>query len=185
MRKFEEADYKFCSRCGCIYPVVFFYKNKYNSDGLNEMCMDCRKKEDKKYYQSHKEERKKYQKKYCQSHKEEIKKYSRDYYQSHKKESREYRQSHKEERKEYIRNYRKKHPFYDNEYSRQWKEKHPLYMKTLREKSILNGICAQCSCRPIDYSRSFYSCTVCLDKHKNYNKNKREVIKYETECIDH
>jgi len=41
MKKFEEADYKFCDNCDCIMPIVMFGKNSSEPDGLQHTCREC------------------------------------------------------------------------------------------------------------------------------------------------
>ena len=50
MRKFEEADYKYCPKCECIFPVVCFYKDIKYVDNLCLYCKFCSKQYNKQYY---------------------------------------------------------------------------------------------------------------------------------------
>jgi hypothetical protein len=50
MYKFEEADYKYCPECECIYPIIFFSKNKIRKDNLVNICKECVSKRDKNRY---------------------------------------------------------------------------------------------------------------------------------------
>jgi len=118
MKKFEEADYKYCSKCECIYPTICFNKNKGEKDGLYYYCIFCR----RKYYLEHIDKKMEYNRKYRLEHIDEMREYNRKYYLEHidkKMEcNRKYRLEHIDERKEYGKFWRECHPFYN----RIWRE---------------------------------------------------------------
>lgn len=53
MRKFEEADWKYCPRCKCIYPIDFFYNDKSTYDKLGIYCKSCDYEKRKRHYDNH------------------------------------------------------------------------------------------------------------------------------------
>lgn len=58
---------KRCSRCKEWKNLDCFGKNKSKKDGLQYQCKECKKKDDKEYYEEHKDEKKEYDKKYYNS----------------------------------------------------------------------------------------------------------------------
>lgn len=48
MADFEKGT-KVCSKCRKELPISEFYKNKYNKDGLQNLCKNCENKNNKKY----------------------------------------------------------------------------------------------------------------------------------------
>jgi len=126
MRKFEEADYKYCPSCECIIPLIFFYPDKKETDGFRLYCISCDNEKCRIQHQKTME----------------------------------------------------KHPLFSTLKSKKFFDKNPFYKKMRRNNLLKKGICANCENNPIDFSRSNYRCTKCLDNEKEKNKLRYEVNKW-------
>ena len=53
MKKFEEANWKYCPSCECVYPVDYFFKDENRIDKLRCSCKGCDASNSKKYHKEH------------------------------------------------------------------------------------------------------------------------------------
>ena len=99
---------KTCSKCNQTLPIDNFHLRDKSKGCRRGVCVKCRKKEAKVYYEANKEEIKAY----YEAHKEEIK----AYYEANKpkiaKKQKAYREAHKEEIKAYKKSRRKSDPLF-------------------------------------------------------------------------
>lgn len=86
----DAIRYKRCPTCSTIKPVLEFYADKYNPNGLKSNCKSCSSDQHKQYYQSNIEEISKYNKQYRNTNLDKIREYQKyydkQYYQEHKPE---------------------------------------------------------------------------------------------------
>ena len=83
---------KTCSKCSIEKSLNEFYKSKEGKYGRRGDCIECAKKQSKKYDREHREERRKNGRIYYRNHKrirnEKTREYQKRWYQKHKNEIR-------------------------------------------------------------------------------------------------
>ena len=104
-----QNNMKQCTRCKLIFLNDQFYKDKKSKDGLNFHCRKCKKKSDRKYYNSNKERKRKYSKEYNERNKEARRKYSREYSKKNKEKTLKYASEYREHNKEIACKYGKEY----------------------------------------------------------------------------
>ena len=179
MKAYE--GYKQCSKCECVYPTSFFYKNKCSVDGLQYMCITCNIE---------------YRNNLINHNRERYEKQRKEYRRTHKKRRNEYNRKKRAEYKEnLICTVCGKNPiaFYRSfTKCEQCLEQHNRKNNKRRNELVMNGLCTWCGKQPIAYGRSSCICNDCLDranyfwKYRNgyypdLEKELEEVRKYMAE----
>jgi len=100
----KEKLTKICPKCQAEKSVSEFGKNKYNKDGLQYWCRDCR----RQYQQNHKKEIAIFQKQYYQDNKKQLLENNRQYHQNNKAQRKQYIQDNKERIAAYKKQYEQK-----------------------------------------------------------------------------
>lgn len=95
---------KICGKCQAEKSVSEFGKNKYNKDGLQYWCKNCR----RQYQQNHKKEIAIFQKQYYQDNKKQLLENNRQYHQNNKVQRKQYNQDNKERIVAYRKQYEQK-----------------------------------------------------------------------------
>lgn len=72
---------KTCSVCNQEFQIDNFYKSKYSRDGHRSECKDCSKSNNKRYYESHRQQVLDSVALYTEDNKDKIKQYQRGYRQ--------------------------------------------------------------------------------------------------------
>lgn len=85
---------KKCSQCNKELPISNFYKSQYQKDGYRSECKDCSKSNNKKYYDSHKQQILDNVAAYVELNKEKVKQYQSQYRQENFDKLKEYRKEH-------------------------------------------------------------------------------------------
>lgn len=151
MKAYE--GYKQCSKCKCVYPISFFYKNKRNVDGLQYMCITCNNE---------------YRNNWINRNGERYKKQREEYRRIHKKRRNEYNRKKRIEYKEnLICTVCGKNPiaFYRSfTKCERCLEKHNRKNNKRRNELVINGLCTWCGKQLIAYGRSSCICDYCLDR---------------------
>ena len=70
MKQFN--DYKKCYRCQCIYPIIYYYKNRSTPDSLTTECIECNSELYKSYYRNNRKDIRRQQKRYYKENGEHI-----------------------------------------------------------------------------------------------------------------
>lgn len=91
--------FKICCKCKVSKNIVDFGRDKYNKDGYNYVCKECKNKKVRKNYSKRREKSLAYNKEYHKKNKDKIHKRKSEYYQKNK-----------EKRRVYERNYYKNNP---------------------------------------------------------------------------
>lgn len=131
---------KQCPKCGKLRPLKAFSRQRHNKheDGTHLWCKTCkRRRYNKQYNDTHREEIRAQHKEYHQAHKEEENKRSKKYHHEHKDEARErsrqYKQAHKEELRIYLKKYRQEHCEELLQYRQERGEELKAYMRGYRQ----------------------------------------------------
>jgi hypothetical protein len=85
---------KTCTVCKKELPIDHFYKSQYNKDGFRSECKDCSKSNNKKYYDSHRQQIIDNVTMYVESNKEKVKQYQSQYRQDNFDKLKEHRKEH-------------------------------------------------------------------------------------------
>lgn len=165
-----KTDTKICTKCGRELPATeeFFYKDKYQKNGLKSHCKIC----EKEYRDQNKERSKQYGKEYRKQHKEEKK----QYYLKHKEKI-------NEKRKEYYSNNKELINEKGKEYNKIYREINKQKIKERRQAK-----------RDITYKKEIsrlYNLTIDEYNKKLQNQNnecficKKELTTRKYTAIDH
>ena len=133
---------KVCKKCGHMFPLSMFHKNKNTKDGHINTCKECVKKYSKKYNDEHRDDINKRQNQYYYEHKEEELLRRKEYQKTHKEQiairKKIYRKEHIEEIKQRDLRYREIHKeryikngrtYYQNHHNELLKQKRQYYVK--------------------------------------------------------
>ena len=149
---------KVCTKCKQWKPLEEYGKNKNSKDGRQYQCKECKKEQQKQYYEANKEkvlkttkqykeankERyKEYYKQYREAKKEHYKEYNKQYHKQHyednKERYKEYRDSRKDITKEYNKNYNKANKERIKIKSKQWRLNNKEYLKESKKEYYENN----------------------------------------------
>jgi len=70
---------KKCNRCLNDLDLKYFHKKKISNDGHNNVCKECKKQINNKFYKNNKDSKLKYQKEYRELNKERVDSYKKEY----------------------------------------------------------------------------------------------------------
>jgi len=96
---------KKCNKCSIEKEFCDFYKKSDSKDGYCPTCKECRKHNDKLYYNERKNEILKYQKEYYSNNSEKVKKREKERRKNYSEKIKEYELKRKSLRKKYISEY--------------------------------------------------------------------------------
>ena len=97
---------KTCSVCNQEFPIDNFYKSKYSRDGHRSECKDCSKSNNKRYYESHRQQVLDNVALYAEDNKDKIKQYQRGYRQENAVKLHEYIKEHSIGKRKKIDSYK-------------------------------------------------------------------------------
>lgn len=104
-----QKDIKICTKCGKTKSIDEFHNSNSTKDGKSDICKECNKDNNKKYYDEHVEYYEEHNRIYNSEHEEQIKESSKKYYWNNKEKintfSLEYSRNHKERVNETARVY--------------------------------------------------------------------------------
>lgn len=97
---------KTCTVCKKELTIDHFYKSQYHKDGFRSECKDCSKSNNKKYYDSHRQQILDNVAKYTESNKEKIKQYQLMYAQNNSEQIKEQRKEHSIDKRKKVDAYK-------------------------------------------------------------------------------
>lgn len=171
---------KTCTQCKQAKPLSEFHKRKASPDGLQPICKECKRQNDKEYYRNNSERIKQRIAKYRSKHIEECRAAYADWYQRNKEavkaRSRAWHHANKEKAAAYHKEYYRNNKSRLDALSAERQQNNPIQQREYNHRSRARKYGGKIA--PVDfdfiYQRDRGICQIC-----------GKPVRYKQACLDH